>query len=140
MQLYIQNICCVKYTTTSILSDPYTFPYKGKSYMRKKGHRNLIFWHILRRLKKIMQAWKVSVIGVFLVRIFSHSDWIQTDKEYLLVFSLNAGNTHQKNSEFGRFSCVEGNSLSLTHSLSEVDCGRLNCLNCLIKVSFLVKD
>ena len=34
-------------------------------------------------------AWKVSVFGVFLVRIFSHLDWIWRD--YLFVFSTNAG-------------------------------------------------
>ena len=36
-------------------------------------------------------AWKVSVFGVFLVRIFPHSDWIRRDTEYLFLFSLNAG-------------------------------------------------
>ena len=35
-------------------------------------------------------AWKVSVFGVFLVRIFPHLDWIQKDPPYLSVFSLNA--------------------------------------------------
>ena len=35
-------------------------------------------------------AWKVSVFGVFLVRIFPHLDWIQRDPPYLSVFSLNA--------------------------------------------------
>ena len=34
-------------------------------------------------------AWKVSVFGVILVRIFPHSDWIQTP--YLSVFSPTAG-------------------------------------------------
>ena len=32
-------------------------------------------------------AWKVSVFGVILVRIFPHSDWIK----YLSVFNPNAG-------------------------------------------------
>ena len=31
------------------------------------------------------------VFGVFLVRIFPHSDWIWRDKKYLSVFSRNAG-------------------------------------------------
>ena len=34
---------------------------------------------------------KVSVLGVFLVRIFPHSNWIRRDSPYLSVFSLNAG-------------------------------------------------
>ena len=34
-------------------------------------------------------AWKESVFGVILVRIFLHSDWIQRDIPYLLVFSPN---------------------------------------------------
>ena len=33
----------------------------------------------------------MSAFGVFLVRIFSHSDWIRRDAEYLSIFSLNAG-------------------------------------------------
>ena len=37
----------------------------------------------------IATASKVSVFGVILVRIFSHSDWLLRD--YLSVFTLNAG-------------------------------------------------
>ena len=36
-------------------------------------------------------AWKVSVFGVSLVRIFAYLEWIQRDTEYLSVFSRNAG-------------------------------------------------
>ena len=36
-------------------------------------------------------AWKVSVLGVILVLIFPHSDWIRRDTRYLSVFSPNAG-------------------------------------------------
>ena len=36
-------------------------------------------------------AWKVPVLGVILVRIFPHSDWIRRDTDYLAVFSLNVG-------------------------------------------------
>ena len=39
----------------------------------------------------IRPTWKVSVFGVFLVRIFPHSGWIWRDTEYLSVFSSNAG-------------------------------------------------
>ena len=35
-------------------------------------------------------AWKVSVFGVFLARIFPHLDLIRRDKEYLSVFSPNS--------------------------------------------------
>ena len=44
-------------------------------------------------------AWKVSVSGFSLVRIFPH-------KEYLHVFSPNAENTDQKNFEYGHFHAV----------------------------------
>ena len=37
----------------------------------------------------IVTAWNVSVFGVILVRIFRHSDWIQSIS-YLSVFSPNA--------------------------------------------------
>ena len=36
-------------------------------------------------------AWKVSLFRVFVVRIFSYSGWIRKHKEYLSVFSPNAG-------------------------------------------------
>ena len=36
-------------------------------------------------------TWKVSLFGVFLVRIFLHSDWIWRDTEYLSAFSPHSG-------------------------------------------------
>ena len=36
-------------------------------------------------------AWKASLFGIILVRIFPHSDWIRTDSPYLCVFSPNTG-------------------------------------------------
>ena len=36
-------------------------------------------------------AWKVPVFMVFLVRIFSYSDWIRKDTPYLSLYSPNAG-------------------------------------------------
>ena len=44
---------------------------------------------------KACTAWKVSVFGVILVRIFSHSDGIRRDSSYLSVFSPNAWNRGQ---------------------------------------------
>ena len=60
----------------------------------------------------INTAWKVSVFGVFQVRIFSHSDWIRRDNQYLSIFGLNMErfelwmreNTDLKDSEYGHFS------------------------------------
>ena len=36
-------------------------------------------------------AWKMSIFGVFVVRIFQNSGWIRRDREYLSVFSPNTG-------------------------------------------------
>ena len=61
-------------------------------------------------------AWKalheVSVLGVFLVLIFRHSDWIRRNTEYLkLCISpcpvRMAENKDQKNSEYGTFDAVK---------------------------------
>ena len=41
--------------------------------------------------KHTSTAWKVSVFGVILVRIFPHSVWIRRDTEYLSGFNPNAG-------------------------------------------------
>ena len=53
-------------------------------------------------IEEHVTAWKVSVFGIFLVRIFPYSDWIRRDASYLSVFSPNAGNAEQKNSEYGQ--------------------------------------
>ena len=56
-------------------------------------------------------AQKVSVFGVFLVRIFPHSVWIWGDAEYLSVFSPNVGKYRPENILIGtlftqcKFSC-----------------------------------
>ena len=42
-------------------------------------------------LSKVVTAWKVSVFEVFLVRIYSHLEWIWRDRKYLSAFSPNAG-------------------------------------------------
>ena len=50
-------------------------------------------------------AWKLSIFGVFLVRISRHSDWIRRDTPNLSVFSPNAGKCGlKKKSEYGHFS------------------------------------
>ena len=43
------------------------------------------------KLLNASTAWKVSVCGVFVVRMFPHSGWIRRDTEYLSVFSPNMG-------------------------------------------------
>ena len=48
--------------------------------------------YLKRSLCKIFTAWKVSKYGVFLVRIFRHSDWIRRDTPY-----------HVKVSKYGVF-------------------------------------
>ena len=48
---------------------------------------------------------KVSVFGVFLVRIFPHSDWIRRDTKLVSPYSVwMRENTDQKNSKYEKFS------------------------------------
>ena len=49
---------------------------------------------------QLYTTWKVSVYGVFLVRIFPHSDWIRRDTEYSVGMREN---TDQENSEYRHF-------------------------------------
>ena len=42
------------------------------------------------KFEKVFTSWKVSVFGVFLVRILPHSDWIRRGTPYLPTFSPNA--------------------------------------------------
>ena len=61
------------------------------SFTRQKERDNgniYKHWHISHVTHA---AWKVLVFGVFLVRIFPHSDWIRRDTEYLSVFKPNMG-------------------------------------------------
>ena len=48
-------------------------------------------WNLGNLFKELVTAWKVSVFGVFLVRIFLHLNWIRRETPYPSVFSLNAG-------------------------------------------------
>ena len=48
-------------------------------------------------------ALKVSLLEVFLVRIFQYLDWIRRDTPYLSLFTPTQGNTDQKNSEYEHF-------------------------------------
>ena len=45
---------------------------------------------ILRKYTNIVPStkWKVSIFGVFLIRIFPHSDWIQRNTPYLIFFGI----------------------------------------------------
>ena len=69
-------------------------------------HRKLQFlpsFELVNSVSISYTAWKVSVFGVILVRIFPHSDWIWRDTRYLSVFSPNTGKCGPNNSEYGHF-------------------------------------
>ena len=52
--------------------------------------------------------WKVSLFGVFLVRIFPHLDWIRGDARRISPYSVRMReNTGQKNSKYRHFSRTE---------------------------------
>ena len=51
--------------------------------------------------------YQVSIFGVFLVRIFPHSDGIRRDTEYLSVFSPNAGKCGPEKLQIRHFSRSE---------------------------------
>ena len=98
-------------------------------------------------------AWKVSVFGIFLVRIFPHldwiwrdtlypvfiwteygeilcirySDWIRRDSPYLSVFSPNAGKYGPENSEYGHFSGSVG-QISLVYAMGFFITESVSCL------------
>ena len=59
---------------------------RHKILLREKGQKKVILGTSVH-----ITAWKVSVFGVILVRIFPHLDWIRRDTEYLPVFSSNEG-------------------------------------------------
>ena len=56
--------------------------------------------NLARNTWKVFTAWKVSVFGVILVRIFSHSDWIWRDTPSSVRMWENAD---QNNYEYGHF-------------------------------------
>ena len=81
--------------------------------LRQKLYVKINYWldtlkhFVLRQLKMTMvrigvikhydTVWKLSLFGVFQVRIFPHSNWPQIDTLYLSVFSPNAGKYGLKN-------------------------------------------
>ena len=64
-------------------------------------------------ISDLYTAWKVSVFGVFLVRIFPHSDWIRRDTANAAKSVQIRENTDQKNSEYGYFSHIVKHLVSL---------------------------
>ena len=67
-------------------------------------------------------AWKVSKYGVFLVRIFPHSDWIGRDTKHLSVFSPNAGKYGpEKTSYLDIFHTVHANENSNNEERKPLD-------------------
>ena len=49
-----------------------------------------IKWFCASNITLVFPAWNVSVIGVILVRIFSHSDWIRRDTPYSVSFRIQS--------------------------------------------------
>ena len=63
------------------------------------------------------------VFEVNLVCIFPHSDWIQTNAEYLSFSVQMRENTNQNNSKYGHFLCSVANMLQNTlHELFALTC------------------
>ena len=56
-------------------------------------------------------VWKVSVFGVFVVRIFLNSNWIRRDTKYLSVSVRIRENTDQKTPNTDTFHAVQGITL-----------------------------
>ena len=54
--------------------------------------------------RKVLTASKVPVFEVFLVRIFSHSDWVRRDPQYSPYSDWIWENADQKDSKYGDFS------------------------------------
>ena len=55
-------------------------------------------------------AWKVSVFGIILVRIFPHLDWTRRDSIWAHAVQMRE-NTDQNNSEYGHFTQCQSNDL-----------------------------
>ena len=108
LNLFISFFCCFIDTIYVYAYTIYIYPYLYHIYaytlssiillislMRSSSHTS----HIL----ITYTAWKLSVFGVILVRIFPHFDWIRRDSQYLSVLSPNAGKCWPDNSEYGHF-------------------------------------
>ena len=70
----------------SFLNSIFSPKYHLTFVMSTIAEQNLVLIFLIR-----ITAWKVSVFGVFLVRIFPHLDWIRRDTPNLSVFCQNSG-------------------------------------------------
>ena len=95
LKFHLKILHCIKLREYG-LSQTRIPPYKDRIYnsvlmQENKGQWKTVFLHILCSVSwkiclifrmvlliKVLTAWKMSVFGVFLVRIFPHSDWIRT--------------------------------------------------------------
>ena len=72
---------------------------------QKISWRSILF---LQNITFQCTAWKVSALGVFLVSIFQHLEWIRRDTLYFSMFIRMRENADQKNCEYGHFSRIDG--------------------------------
>ena len=63
----------------------------GSEYVSEHYAFSFFFFFLKNRIKVLNTVWKVSICGVFLIRIFPQSDWIRRHTDYFSVFSANAG-------------------------------------------------
>ena len=75
----------------------------GEILIISRGFSFVIARYLIFTSSKTITAWKVSVFGVILVRIFPHSDWIGRDTSISPYLVRMRGNTDQNNSEYRHF-------------------------------------
>ena len=95
-QIVGQLVCKVSYTRYQVplflVSETYVWNYEWNKILWTRLYENRpVVWMVCKLNMDTPTAWKVSVFGVFLVRIFPHSDWIRIDTPYFSVFSPNTG-------------------------------------------------
>ena len=76
----------------TIASKTFIVTYKKEGNYCKTKYQLFNAWCLLKGHSYLntYTAWKAFALGVSLVRIFLHSDWIRKDTPYLSVFSPNA--------------------------------------------------
>ena len=82
--IWFEFCCCWKLGLWRDLFE-INYPWSRDNFFHMNS---LLFWWIM---LVPLTAWKESIFGVILVRIFPHSDWIRRDIPYLSVFSPNVG-------------------------------------------------
>ena len=86
LSVYVQYLNRCKMCFIQFMYNVYAF-----YSIQNVSQNELVYSTCIKHCVRSVRSQKESPFGVYLLRIFPHSDWVRGDTQYLSVFSSNAG-------------------------------------------------